>query len=101
MYVGILCACLPCLRAFIKHYFPNLFVFDDAFEHRLTSIRLSIPLTMFSGNRGNADAEQPAGPSAATAPANESSQSGKESKFSVGGGSQPSPAVSLQEKSNV
>jgi hypothetical protein len=25
MYVGIICACLPCLKAFTRHLFPSLF----------------------------------------------------------------------------
>jgi hypothetical protein len=25
MYTGIICACLPSLKAFAKHYFPNMF----------------------------------------------------------------------------
>lgn len=24
MYTGIICACLPCLRAFVKHVFPDV-----------------------------------------------------------------------------
>ncbi|KAK4186947.1 hypothetical protein QBC35DRAFT_386072 [Podospora australis] len=35
--VGLICACLPSLRAFTKRFFPNLFIFSPAFEERLTS----------------------------------------------------------------
>ncbi|KAK3385343.1 hypothetical protein B0H63DRAFT_181798 [Podospora didyma] len=37
MYTGIICACLPCLKAFVKRYFPNSFLFSPEFEERLTS----------------------------------------------------------------
>jgi hypothetical protein len=40
-YVGIICACLPSLRAFAKRYFPNLFVFNDDLEQRLTSFQIT------------------------------------------------------------
>jgi hypothetical protein len=36
-YVGIICACLPCLKAFSKHFFPNLILFSPAFEQRVSS----------------------------------------------------------------
>ncbi|KAH6975867.1 hypothetical protein EDB80DRAFT_740424 [Ilyonectria destructans] len=38
MYVGIICACLPCLRAFFKHQFPNLFVVRHDTETPLSAI---------------------------------------------------------------
>ncbi len=41
MYVGIICACLPCLNAFVKRHFPNLFIFDPAVEQRISSFRIS------------------------------------------------------------
>ncbi|KAK0663428.1 hypothetical protein QBC41DRAFT_368100 [Cercophora samala] len=37
MDVGIICACLPSLRAFFRRFFPNMFVFSSAFEERLTA----------------------------------------------------------------
>ncbi|KAK4203457.1 hypothetical protein QBC40DRAFT_24205 [Triangularia verruculosa] len=37
MDIGIVCACLPSLRAFFKQFFPNMFVFSAAFEERLTA----------------------------------------------------------------
>ncbi|KAK4451983.1 hypothetical protein QBC34DRAFT_436238 [Podospora aff. communis PSN243] len=37
MYTGIICACLPCLRAFTKHFFPNWIIFRDDFEEQLAS----------------------------------------------------------------
>ncbi|KAK4177388.1 hypothetical protein QBC36DRAFT_211791 [Triangularia setosa] len=37
MDVGIVCACLPALRAFCKRFFPNMWVFSSAFEDRLTA----------------------------------------------------------------
>ncbi|KAK0721237.1 hypothetical protein B0T21DRAFT_386173 [Apiosordaria backusii] len=37
MDVGLVCACLPSLRAFCKRFFPNMFVFSAAFEERLTA----------------------------------------------------------------
>jgi hypothetical protein len=36
-YIGIICACLPCLKAFSKHFFPGLFLFSPAFEQRVSS----------------------------------------------------------------
>lgn len=39
MYTGIICACLPCLRPFAKHYIPNSFIFGANFEDRLASLR--------------------------------------------------------------
>ena len=47
-YVGIVCACLPCLKAFSKRFFPNLFVFNPAFEQRLSS-SLGFPLSVLFG----------------------------------------------------
>ncbi|RKK11523.1 hypothetical protein BFJ70_g17282 [Fusarium oxysporum] len=38
MYAGIICACLPCLRAFFKRYFPNLFLIRHNTEARLSAI---------------------------------------------------------------
>ncbi|KAH7121798.1 hypothetical protein B0J13DRAFT_158581 [Dactylonectria estremocensis] len=38
MYSGIICACLPCLRAFFKHHFPNLFLVRRDTEAQLSSI---------------------------------------------------------------
>ncbi|KAM7193093.1 hypothetical protein V8F33_007965 [Rhypophila sp. PSN 637] len=40
MYTGIICACLPCLRPFTKHFFPNSFLFSTSLEHRLRSVHL-------------------------------------------------------------
>ncbi|KAM7204683.1 hypothetical protein V8F20_003467 [Naviculisporaceae sp. PSN 640] len=40
MYTGIICACLPCLRPFTKHFFPNSFIFSSRLEHRLRSIHI-------------------------------------------------------------
>ncbi|KAK4652873.1 hypothetical protein QC762_503260 [Podospora pseudocomata] len=37
MDIGIVCACLPSLRAFFRRFFPNMFVFSSAFEERLTA----------------------------------------------------------------
>lgn len=47
MYTGIICACLPCLRPFVRYFFPNLFIFSSRFERRLASINLysSSPLS--------------------------------------------------------
>jgi hypothetical protein len=47
-YIGVTCACLPLLKAFSKRFFPNLFVFDPAFEQRLSS-SLGLP---FGSGRG-------------------------------------------------
>ncbi|KAK0622773.1 hypothetical protein B0T14DRAFT_425653 [Immersiella caudata] len=42
MNFGIICACLPALRPFLKHYFPNLAFFDPQVEQRVvSSFRLS------------------------------------------------------------
>lgn len=41
MYTGIICACLPCLRAFVKHFFPDSFLFRETTEERVTSLALS------------------------------------------------------------
>lgn len=38
MYFGIICACLPCLRAYFKHHFPNLFVVQHSTEAPLPAI---------------------------------------------------------------
>ncbi|KAH7121519.1 hypothetical protein EDB81DRAFT_913701, partial [Dactylonectria macrodidyma] len=38
MYSGIICACLPCLRAFFKHHFPNLFAVRHHTEARLSAM---------------------------------------------------------------
>ncbi|KAM5529033.1 integral membrane protein [Fusarium oxysporum f. sp. phaseoli] len=38
MYAGIICACLPCLRAFFKRFFPDLFVVRHNTEARLSTI---------------------------------------------------------------
>jgi hypothetical protein len=37
MNFGIICACLPCLKPLVKHYFPNLAVFDPRVEQRVIS----------------------------------------------------------------
>lgn len=34
---GIVCACLPCLKPLVKHYFPNLAFFDPQVEQRVVS----------------------------------------------------------------
>lgn len=51
MYTGIICACLPCLRPFTKHYFPNSFIFRPNFEDRLASLRFyaSLPVSLRGG----------------------------------------------------
>ncbi|KAK4155678.1 hypothetical protein C8A00DRAFT_31521 [Chaetomidium leptoderma] len=36
-YVGIICACLPCLKAFSRRFFPNSFLFSPVFEQRVSS----------------------------------------------------------------
>lgn len=42
MYVGIICACLPCLKPFTKRYFPNFSIFSSRLESRLsTSIHIA------------------------------------------------------------
>jgi len=42
MYVGIICACLPCLKPFTKRYFPGFLVFTSNLESRMsTSIELA------------------------------------------------------------
>jgi len=42
MNFGIICACMPCLKPLVKHYFPNLAVFDPHVEQRvISSFRLS------------------------------------------------------------
>ncbi|KAK5651200.1 hypothetical protein OQA88_12707 [Cercophora sp. LCS_1] len=39
---GIICACLPCIKPFVKRYFPGLPFFDPQLEHRVvSSFRLS------------------------------------------------------------
>ena len=40
MYLGIICACLPCLRSFFKHYFPNMLRFIDSPENQQRVISL-------------------------------------------------------------
>ncbi|KAK3348984.1 hypothetical protein B0T25DRAFT_569643 [Lasiosphaeria hispida] len=52
MYVGIICACLPCLKAFAKRYFPNLFLFDPEIEQRITSFHVSKRQARFSADGG-------------------------------------------------
>lgn len=44
LYVGILCACLPCLKPFTKRYFPGFSIFSNNLESRL-----STTITAFSG----------------------------------------------------
>ncbi|KAK0729516.1 hypothetical protein B0H67DRAFT_638122 [Lasiosphaeris hirsuta] len=53
LYVGIICACLPCLKAFAKRYFPNLFLFDPEIEQRITgSFHISKRPARFSADGG-------------------------------------------------
>jgi hypothetical protein len=44
VFVGIVCACLPCLKAFSKRFFPNLFLFSPSFQQRVSS---SFPFSSF------------------------------------------------------
>jgi len=37
MDFGIVCACLPCLKPLVKHYYPNLAFFDARVEQRVVS----------------------------------------------------------------
>lgn len=56
MNFGIICACLPCLKALLKHYFPNLAFFDPNLEHRvLTSFRLSNRMAHFGARSADDD----------------------------------------------
>ncbi|KAK3292997.1 uncharacterized protein B0H64DRAFT_327411 [Chaetomium fimeti] len=36
-YVGIICACLPCLKAFSKRFYPNLFLFAPDLDKRVAA----------------------------------------------------------------
>jgi hypothetical protein len=38
MYTGIICSCLPSLKAFTKHHFPNMFKDDDRVEPGLNGL---------------------------------------------------------------
>ena len=49
MEFGIICACLPCLKPFVKRYFPNLPFFDANFEQRVvSSFRISNRVAQFN-----------------------------------------------------
>ncbi|KAM7207889.1 hypothetical protein V8F20_001683 [Naviculisporaceae sp. PSN 640] len=37
LYVGILCACLPCLKPFTKRFFPGFSIFSDNLESRFST----------------------------------------------------------------
>ncbi|KAK4234792.1 hypothetical protein C8A03DRAFT_18371 [Achaetomium macrosporum] len=50
-YIGIVCACLPCLKAFSKRFFPTLFLFNPAFEQRVSE---SFPFSTFRLNTSTA-----------------------------------------------
>ncbi|GAB1317874.1 Satratoxin biosynthesis SC1 cluster protein 4 [Madurella fahalii] len=52
-FVGVICACLPCLKAFVKHFFPNLFLFNPTFEQRLTSSFMFSRTASGGGNNNN------------------------------------------------
>jgi len=51
MNFGIVCACLPAVKPLLKHYFPNIAIFDPNVERRLTmsmpSFRLSNRVARF------------------------------------------------------
>ncbi|KAL2186503.1 hypothetical protein L209DRAFT_755200 [Thermothelomyces heterothallicus CBS 203.75] len=36
-YIGIICACLPCLKAFTKHFYPSLVLFSPDFDNRIAA----------------------------------------------------------------
>lgn len=55
MYTGIICACLPCLRPFTKHYFPDSFIFRANFEDSLR-FYVSLPISL-GGERNNRSAK--------------------------------------------
>ncbi|KAK3942479.1 hypothetical protein QBC46DRAFT_309058 [Diplogelasinospora grovesii] len=53
MYTGIICACLPCLRAFAKHHFPNWGIFMDDGGNNTASLRsFSLPTALRLSRRG-------------------------------------------------
>ncbi|KAK3312802.1 hypothetical protein B0H66DRAFT_380906 [Apodospora peruviana] len=55
MYVGILCACLPTMKPFMKRFFPSFFAFSSNLESRLSaSLHIaSIRLDTLTGGRLN------------------------------------------------
>jgi hypothetical protein len=49
MYIGIVCACLPCLKAFARRFFPNSFLFSPVFEQRVnSSLRFPVSIRLNS-----------------------------------------------------
>ena len=59
MYVGIICACLPCLKPFTKRYFPGFLVFTSNLESRLsTSIELASARVANLTSFGRSEREQ-------------------------------------------
>lgn len=64
MNFGIICACLPCLKAFVKHYFPNLPFFDPSLEQRVeASFRFSNRVAHFGPRSTDDDDDCVAGTS--------------------------------------
>jgi hypothetical protein len=46
MYTGIVCASLPCMKAFFKHHFPNSFLVRDE-----TQVAVASPPLSFTNSR--------------------------------------------------
>ncbi|KAL1840772.1 hypothetical protein VTJ49DRAFT_7727 [Mycothermus thermophilus] len=62
MYIGIVCACLPCLKAFVRRFFPNSFLFSPGFNQRATSsLRFPFSVNLDSVVAGRAAAPAGAG----------------------------------------
>ncbi|KAL2193798.1 hypothetical protein P885DRAFT_71812 [Corynascus similis CBS 632.67] len=36
-YIGLICACLPCLKAFVSRFYPSCFVFSPDFDKRIAA----------------------------------------------------------------
>lgn len=66
MYAGIICASLPCLKAFAKHHFPDMFPEHSAPEpvlHGFTGLSVDLPQQLgneagYTGESGNTISSQ-------------------------------------------
>jgi hypothetical protein len=51
IYIGIICACLPCLKAFAKHIFPGVFERFTPEQERITLNTVKSTLRSLGGYR--------------------------------------------------